>query len=78
MKKAKATKAAPAKKAPASEPAIDDKKVLALFKTGKSTGEVCLAMGLPRDSASRKAVREILRAAGTYERRMPAVAEAKA
>lgn len=78
MKTAK--KSAPAKKAPAVEATkktdsgLDDKKVLALFKDGASTGEICLKLGIERSSASRKLIREVLRAAGTYERRMPAKA----
>jgi hypothetical protein len=48
---------------------LDEKKIVSLFKSGKSTGEVCLAVGLPRSPASRRAVREVLRAADVYEKR---------
>ena len=74
-------KSTPAKKAPVTvappkrEPGLDEKKVAALFKEGASTGEICLKLGMERSSGSRKLVREALRAAGTYERRMPAKAE---
>jgi hypothetical protein len=67
-------KATSAKKATAVkkvESTLDDKKVVALFKGGASTGEICLKLGMPRTSATRKLVREVLRSAGTYERRMP-------
>jgi hypothetical protein len=74
-------KSAPAKKATApvvpakKESGLDEKKVAALFKEGASTGEICLKLGMERSSTSRKLVREALRAAGTYERRMPAKTE---